>query len=39
MFAYTLKINLKTLRYEFSHFFIKGFHARFIHSKLPPPPP
>ncbi|WP_305862143.1 DEAD/DEAH box helicase family protein [Helicobacter pylori] len=38
-FVYTLKINLKTLRYNSLNFSLKGFHARFIHSKLPPPPP
>ncbi|MGL2671814.1 DEAD/DEAH box helicase family protein [Helicobacter pylori] len=38
LFAYTLKINLKTLRYNSLNFSLKGFHARFIHSKLPPPP-
>ncbi|PDX11324.1 DEAD/DEAH box helicase family protein [Helicobacter pylori] len=37
MFASASKINLKTLRYNFFTFSIKGFHARFIHSKLPPP--
>ncbi|WP_000458550.1 DEAD/DEAH box helicase family protein [Helicobacter pylori] len=38
MFAYTSKTNLKTLRYNSLNFSLKGFHARFIHSKLPPPP-
>ncbi|MGN8417663.1 DEAD/DEAH box helicase family protein [Helicobacter pylori] len=37
LFAYTLKINLKTLRYNSLNFSLKGFYARFIHSKLPPP--
>ncbi len=37
-FAYALKINLKTLRYNSLNFSLKGFHARFIYSKLPPPP-
>ncbi|WRA31972.1 DEAD/DEAH box helicase family protein [Helicobacter pylori] len=39
MFASTSKVNLKTLRYNSFNFSLKGFHARFIHSKLPPPPP
>nr|WP_025445046.1 DEAD/DEAH box helicase family protein [Helicobacter pylori] len=38
MFAYTSKTNLKTLRYNSPNFSLKGFHARFIQSKLPPPP-
>ncbi|WQX68212.1 DEAD/DEAH box helicase family protein [Helicobacter pylori] len=33
------KTNLKTLRYNSPNFSLKGFHARFIRSKLPPPPP
>ncbi|EMJ40520.1 hypothetical protein HMPREF1433_00710, partial [Helicobacter pylori GAMchJs117Ai] len=37
--ARTSKTNLKTLRYNSLNFSLKGFHARFIHSKLPPPPP
>ncbi|WRF35190.1 DEAD/DEAH box helicase family protein [Helicobacter pylori] len=39
MFAYTLKINLKTLRYNSLNFSLKGFHARFIRTCYPPPPP
>ncbi|MGL2665940.1 DEAD/DEAH box helicase family protein [Helicobacter pylori] len=38
MFASVSKVNLKTLRYNSANFSLKGFHARFIHSKLPPPP-
>ncbi|PDW92965.1 restriction endonuclease [Helicobacter pylori] len=38
MFASASKVNLKTLRYNSLNFSLKGFHARFIHSKLPPPP-
>ncbi|OOC29084.1 DEAD/DEAH box helicase family protein [Helicobacter pylori] len=37
MFAYTLKINLKTLRYNSLNFSLKGFHARFIRTCYPPP--
>nr|WP_080014005.1 type III restriction endonuclease subunit R [Helicobacter pylori] len=36
--ARTSKVNLKTLRYNSLNFSLKGFYARFIHSKLPPPP-
>ncbi len=39
MFASASKTNLKTLRYNSLNFSLKGFHARFIHSKLPHPPP
>ncbi|WP_000600831.1 DEAD/DEAH box helicase family protein [Helicobacter pylori] len=35
--ARTSKVNLKTLRYNSLNFSLKGFHARFIQSKLPPP--
>ncbi|WP_232263470.1 DEAD/DEAH box helicase family protein [Helicobacter pylori] len=38
LFASVYKVNLKTLRYNSLNFSLKGFHARFIHSKLPPPP-
>ncbi|WQU94578.1 DEAD/DEAH box helicase family protein [Helicobacter pylori] len=37
-FAYTLKINPKTLRYNSLNFSLKGFHARFIRICYPPPP-
>ncbi|WRG24125.1 DEAD/DEAH box helicase family protein [Helicobacter pylori] len=37
MFASASKTNPKTLRYNSLNFSLKGFHARFIHSKLPPP--
>ncbi|RKV53357.1 DEAD/DEAH box helicase family protein [Helicobacter pylori] len=36
LFASVSKINLKTLRYNSLNFSLKGFHARFIHSRLPP---
>ncbi|WRE90703.1 DEAD/DEAH box helicase family protein [Helicobacter pylori] len=37
MFVCVSKTNLKTLRYNSLNFSLKGFHARFIQSKLPPP--
>nr|WP_154079426.1 DEAD/DEAH box helicase family protein [Helicobacter pylori] len=37
MFAYALKINPKTLRYNSPNFSLKGFHARFIRICYPPP--
>ncbi|EMH06602.1 hypothetical protein HMPREF1408_00283, partial [Helicobacter pylori GAM245Ai] len=39
LFAYTSKVNLKTLRYNSLNFSLKGFHARFIRTCYPPPPP
>ncbi|WP_000600840.1 DEAD/DEAH box helicase family protein [Helicobacter pylori] len=37
LFVCVSKINPKTLRYNSLNFSLKGFHARFIQSKLPPP--
>ncbi|MFP6276474.1 type III restriction endonuclease subunit R [Helicobacter pylori] len=39
MFASTLKINLKTLRYNFSTFSLRDFMQDSITQSYPPPPP
>ncbi|WP_080123738.1 type III restriction endonuclease subunit R [Helicobacter pylori] len=38
MFAYTLKINLKTLRYNFLTFSLRDFMQDSFIQSYPPPP-
>ncbi|EPZ69965.1 type III restriction-modification enzyme domain protein [Helicobacter pylori UM038] len=38
LFAYTLKINLKTLRYNFLTFSLRDFMQDLFTQSYPPPP-